>query len=363
MAQPDAAALRLSRAGARPMIAGGARSRIFRVAQPGTSSFAPMTTPAILESHRTRLTGHCYRMLGSVMDADDAVQETMLRAWRALDRFDGRSAISTWLHRIATNVCLDTIADREPRVMPMEIGPVGTIDDTLVALPRTHWLEPVPDARAIPADGDPHEQAVQRESIRLAFVAAIQHLPPRQRAALLLTQVLNWSAAEVAESLDMTVPAVNSALQRARATLAARVPSRARVTQYAPATLTAAQAVLVQRYFDAFEAYDVAALTSLMREDATMCMPPYSLWLQGHDSITRWLLGRGAGCRGSRLVRTAANGAPAFAQYRHGGAERWALIVLDLEGDRIAHSTYFLDTARLFPTFGMPLTLEEHADR
>lgn len=322
-----------------------------------------MTSPALLEQHRALLTGHCYRMLGSVMDADDAVQETMLRAWRAIDRFDGRSKLSTWLHRIATNVCLDAIADREPRVMPMEMGPAGTVEDTLEALPRTHWMEPVPDARALPADGDPHELAVQRESIRLAFVAAIQFLPPRQRAALLLTQVLNWSAAEVAECLDMTVPAVNSALQRARATLATRIPPRARESQYAPAGLTATQEALVDRYFAAFEAYDVAALVSLMRADASMCMPPFSLWLQGPETIAQWLLGRGAGCRGSRLVRTSANGAPAFAQYRNGGADPWALVVLDLDGDRIQHSTFFLDTAHLFPAFGLPLQLEDLAVR
>jgi RNA polymerase sigma-70 factor, ECF subfamily len=316
-----------------------------------------MTTPAILESHRTTLTGHCYRMLGSVMDADDAVQETMLRAWRARDRFDGRSAVGTWLHRIATNVCLDAIADRSPRVMPLEMGPVGTVDDTLIELPRTHWLEPVPDAHAIASDSDPHEQAVQRESIRLAFVAAIQYLPPRQRAALLLTQVLNWSAAEVAECLDMTTAAVNSGLQRARATLATRLPRQARESQYIATALTSSQEALLARYVEAFEAYDVATLTSLMKDDATMCMPPYSLWLQGHDSIAQWLLGRGIGCQGSRVVRTEANGSPAFAQYRDGGATPWALVVLDLDGDRIAASTFFLDTANLFSRFGMPAQL------
>lgn len=323
-----------------------------------------MTSPAVLESHRSALTGHCYRMLGSVMDADDAVQETMLRAWRALDRFDGRSAIGTWLYRIATNVCLDALADRAPRTRPFENGPVGTVNDTLVELPRTHWLEPVPDAHALPAAGDPHEQAVLRESIRLAFVAAMQHLPPRQRAALLLTQVLNWSAAEVAECLDMTTAAVNSALQRARATLAERkLEPHTRSSQYAPTALTAAQSAMVARYVEAFEAYDVPALTALMREDAVMSMPPYSLWLQGHESIAAWLLGHGAGCRGSRLVPTAANGSPAFGQYRRDGAEPWALIVLELDGDRIASANYFLDTATLFPRFGLPDRLPELVQR
>ncbi len=312
--------------------------------------------PTTFEAHRSALTGHCYRMLGSVADADDAVQETMLRAWRALDRFDGRSAMRTWLYRIATNVCLDALAERKPRMRPFEMGPVGTTKDTLVELPRTHWLEPVPDLHALPADSDPHEDAVLRESIRLAFVAAMQHLPPRQRAALLLTQVLNWSAIEVADCLDMTTAAVNSALQRARATLADKnlAHHAERPSQYAPAALTAAQEAMVAKYVAAFEAYDVPALSALMREDATMSMPPYSLWLQGHESIAAWLLGRGVGCRGSRLVRTAANGSVAFGQYRNGGGEPWALVVLELDGDRIARSNFFLDTATLFPAFGLP---------
>lgn len=324
-----------------------------------------MTSPALLEAHRSALNGHCYRMLGSVMDADDAVQETMLRAWRARDRFDGRSTVGTWLYRIATNVCLDALADRAPRTRPFENGPVGTTDDTLVELPRTHWLEPVPDAHALPADSDPHERAVLRESIRLAFVAAMQHLPPRQRAALLLTQVLNWSSAEVAACLDMTVAAVNSALQRARATLVERKLDAhvTRPSQFSPAALTASQQALVARYVAAFEAYDVTSLVSLMREDAIMSMPPYSLWLQGHDCIARWLNGRGAGCEGSRLIATEANGSPAFGQYRRGGAEPWALIVLELDGAQIASVNYFLDTQTLFPRFGLADRLAEEAHR
>lgn len=323
-----------------------------------------MTSPAILESHRSALTGHCYRMLGSIMDADDAVQETMLRAWKALDRFDGRSAIGTWLYRIATNVCLDSLSDRTPRTRPLEMGPVGTTEDTLVELPRTHWLEPVPDTRAIPAESDPHQDAVLRESIRLAFVAAMQHLPPRQRAALLLTQVLNWSAAEVSEALDMSIAAVNSALQRARATLAEKnlTAHVDRASQYAPAQLSAEQSALVDRYVAAFEAYDVTSLTALMREDATMNMPPYSLWLQGREPIAAWLLGRGAGCRGSRLVPTAANNAPAFGQYKSDGSP-WALVVLDLDGEQIIGSTFFLDTAALFPKFGLPMTMPDMSVR
>ncbi len=320
---------------------------------PGAAERASAMTPAAsLELHRQALTGHCYRMLGSAVDADDAVQETMLRAWKALDRFDGRSSLRTWLYRIATNVCLDALADRPRRARPMEEGPVGTVHDELTQHPRTHWLEPIPDARALPADSNPADDVVLRESIRLAFVAALQLLPPRQRAALILTQVLGWSAAEVAEGLEMTVPAVNSALQRARATLATRK------ARNMPAVLTPAQATLVTRYVDAFERYDVAALTALLHEDASMSMPPYRLWLQGHEPISNWLLGRGCGCRGSRLVATSACGSPAFGQYRQGGKEPWALIVLELDGDRIAHMNYFLDTATLFPMFGLPMQLD-----
>ncbi|WP_437739571.1 sigma-70 family RNA polymerase sigma factor [Sorangium sp. So ce1504] len=307
-----------------------------------------------LEEHRAALTGHCYRMLGSVVDADDAVQETMVRAWRSLDKFDGRSSLRTWLYRIATNVCLDARADRARRARPLEEGPVGTVDDELQTRPRTHWLEPVPDAHALPADIDAAERVVLRQSIRLAFVAALQHLPPKQRAALLLTEVLGWSAAEVADSLSTSVAAINSALQRARATLASRDLGDVR------ATLPEPESALVDRYVTAFEQYDVDRLAALLHEDATLSMPPYTLWLRGPGAIRAWLLGRGAGCRGSRLVPTAACGSPAFGQYRpapEGGHRAWALIVLELAGDRIANMTSFLDTETLFPRFGLPLEL------
>ncbi len=304
-----------------------------------------------LEPHRAALTGHCYRMLGSVGDADDAVQETMVRAWRSLDRFDERSSVRTWLYRIATNTCLDALSDRARRERPIEAGPLGTVDDTLEQKPRTHWLEPIPDATAIPADGDPAEHAILRQSIRLAFVAALQHLPPKQRAALILTEVLGWSAAEVATTLDTSAASVNSALQRARATLATRPLGDA------PAALSHAHAVLVDRYVAAFERYDVDALVALLTEDGTLSMPPYTLWLQGREAIGKWLAGRGAGCRGSRLVPTMACGSPAFGQYRQGGREPWALIVLELRGERIASMTSFLDTKTLFPRFGLPLVL------
>jgi RNA polymerase sigma-70 factor (ECF subfamily) len=307
-----------------------------------------------LEQHRTALTGHCYRMMGSVVDADDAVQETLVRAWRALDRFDGRASLRTWLYRIATNVCLDMLADGSRRARPMECGPVGTVDDVLQSQPRTHWLEPVPDARVLPADADPSELLVLRQSIRLAFVAALQHLPPKQRAVLLLTEVLGWSAAEVAESLDTTVASVNSALQRARATLGSRNVSEPQQP------LSEAQSKLLERYVEAFLRYDVDALVGLLHQDATLSMPPYSLWLRGPDDIRTWLLGRGSGCRGSRLIPSAACGLPAFGQYRpdpEGGHKPFALIVLELSGDGIAGWNSFLDTETLFPLFGLPRNL------
>lgn len=306
-----------------------------------------------LEVHRQALVGHCYRMLGSAAEADDAVQETLVRAWRALEGFDGRSSLRTWLYRIATNVCLDELAGRMRRERPVAIGPAGTVHDDLVERPRTHWLEPIPDVHALPADGDPAEQAALRQSIRLAFVAALQRLPPRQRAALLLAEVLGWPASEIASALDTSVAAVNSALQRARETLAESAPPES-----AASGLTPAQATLLARYVDAFERYDVDALASLLREDATLSMPPYTLWLRGPGAIKAWFLGRGIGCRGSRLVPTAANGLPAFGQYRAGDPGRpqrpWSLVVLELSGDRIVAMNHFLDTATLFPRFGLP---------
>jgi RNA polymerase sigma-70 factor, ECF subfamily len=309
-----------------------------------------------IEAQRSALLGHCYRMLGSAFDAEDAVQETIVRAWQHADRFEERSSLRTWLYRIATNVCLDVLSSRSKRSRPVEDGPLKTINDPIDALPRTHWLEPVPDARALPADANPHELAVLRQSIRLAFVAAVQHLPPRQRAVLLLMEVLGWSAAETAQSLEMTTAAVNSAIQRARATLAQRNVSLKPSEQ----ALSSDDSELLDRYVNAFQVYDVDALVSLLREDATLSMPPYAFWLQGRESIRMWLLGRGAACRGSRLVRTDASGTPAFAQYRlqpDGSFAAWGLIILEQEGGRVAAWNTFLDVENLFPLFNLPLKL------
>lgn len=313
---------------------------------------------AQLQEHRTALTGHCYRMLGSVAEADDAVQETLLRGWRALASFDGRSSLRTWLYRIATNVCLDALADRQRRSRPMLLRPVGDLGEELTALPASHWVEPIPDGLAVPECSDASQRAVLRQSIRLAFVAALQHLPPRQRAALLLSDVLDLSAAEVAEALSLSVAAVNSALQRARATLASRGAALS-----TPQPLSVEQTQRVDLYMQAFERYDMDALTRLLHEEVTLSMPPYTLWLRGKAAVRAWMLGRGLGCSGSRLVKVAACGSPAFGQYRRSetapGFVAWSLVVLEQDptDGAITALNHFLDTASLFPRFGLPLTL------
>jgi RNA polymerase sigma-70 factor, ECF subfamily len=312
-----------------------------------------------LEQHRADLTGYCYRMLGSAFEAEDAVQETLLRAWRSYDRFEGRAALRSWLYRIATNVCLDMLEGRQRRARPMDLGPARDADvANLNALPEATWIEPMPDSRVVP-EGDPAEVAVARETIRLAFVAALQHLPPRQRAVLILREVLRWKAAEVAELLDTSVASVNSALQRARATLE---ESNVTTANTAP-SVDEANAELLARYVEAFQRYDMDALTALIHEDATQSMPPYDLWLRGRDDILSWWVGPGATCRGSRVIPTqAANGAPAFAQYRPKpageGYEPWALQVLEISNGRIVDFTFFLDTKAVFPLFGLPLRVE-----
>jgi RNA polymerase sigma-70 factor (ECF subfamily) len=294
-------------------------------------------------------------MLGSAFEAEDAVQEAFIRAWRGYDRFEGRAALRSWLYRIATNVCLDMLSGRERRARPMDIGPAREpVEANLNTLPEVTWIEPIPDGLVVP-DGDPAEVAVARETIRLAFVAALQHLPPRQRAVLILCEVLRWKASEVAELLDTSVPSVNSALQRARATLDASNVSAAET----PPSVSEADAALLARYVEAFERYDMDALTSLIHEDATQSMPPFDLWLTGRDDIFTWWLGPGAGCRGSRVIPTvAANGAPAFGQYKPSetgdGYEPWALQVLEVSHGRIVELTFFLSTQTLFPLFGLP---------
>jgi RNA polymerase sigma-70 factor (ECF subfamily) len=311
-----------------------------------------------LERHRRELTAYCYRMLGSPFEAEDAVQETLLRAWRSLERFEGRASLRSWLYRIATNVCLDMLGGKERRARPMDLGPARTPDGPIgEILPEVTWIEPIPDGRVV-AEDDPAAVAQSRETIRLAFVAALQHLPARQRAVLILCEVLHWKASEVAELLETSVAAVNSALQRARATL-----DTAEIADAGKGTLSEQDSELLARYVDAFQRYDMDALTDLIQEDATQSMPPYELWLRGREDILGWWVGAGAGCRGSRVIPTvAANGSPAFGQYKPSetgsGYDPWALQVLEIAGGRIVEFTFFLGTETIFPLFGLPARVE-----
>jgi RNA polymerase sigma-70 factor (ECF subfamily) len=325
--------------------------------RPGVGSEIVTTTLAAdeLEIYRRELTGYCYRMLGSGFDAADAVQETFLHAWKAADKFEGRSSVRSWLYRIATNVCMDMHRGAARRARPMEFGPASPPDEQLLGgfLPEATWVSPIADADVLPETGDPAEIAVARETIRLAFVTALQHLPARQRAALILCEVLRWQAAEAAELLDTSVAAINSALQRARATMAA-LPSDAR-----PLDVSSDNAELLARYVTAFESYDIPAFVKLLHEDAIQSMPPYAMWLQGAENIGRWMLQPApSGCRGSRLLATSANGCPAFAQYRPdpaGGHYPFALQVLEISGGRVSGFNSFQGSVeRMFADFGLP---------
>ncbi len=322
-----------------------------------------------IEAHRRELTGYCYRMLGSGGEAEDAVQETFLRAWRGRDGFEGRAKLRSWLYTIATNVCLDMPQRPQRRARPMDLvspssADIATLPDQL---PEHAWVQPAPDARVLPADGDPAELAALRESIRLAFVTALQHLPPRQRAVLILREVLHWQASEVAELLGSTSASVNSALQRARATLdevASDEPGGAADSVLAPEesgrALDADEQKLVARYTAAFERYDIDSLVSLLREDATFSMPPIPLWLVGPRDVHRWMLGNGIGCKGSRMLATRANGGPAFGQYRidpGGGYSPWGLQVIEIADGRIRAIDTYLNT-ELFEAFGLPAHLD-----
>jgi RNA polymerase sigma-70 factor, ECF subfamily len=323
---------------------------------------ATPASPAIeqqLEQFRSELTGYAYRMLGSPFEAEDAVQETFIRAWRSYDRFEGRSSLRSWLYRIATNVCLDLLSSREKRARPVDLGPASEpIEANLSTRPEVTWIQPAPDGLVVP-DGDPAEVTEARETVRLAFVAALQHLPPRQRAVLILCEVLRWQASEVAELLETSVASVNSALQRARASLETVDLEAASTTP----SVEKADEDLLARYVEAFEAYDMDALTSLIREDARQSMPPFDLWLSGRADIFTWWYGPGIGCKGSRVLPVAsANGAPAFGQYKPSetgsGFDPWALQVLEVEEGKIVELTFFLDTETLFPLFELPPRLE-----
>ncbi|MEY2459634.1 MAG: polymerase sigma-70 factor, subfamily [Acidimicrobiaceae bacterium] len=308
------------------------------------------------EVHRKELTGYCYRMLGSGFEAEDAVQETMVRAWKNFDRFEGRSSVRSWLYRIATNVCLDMLQGPQRRARPMDLGPASAASTPLPAgIAEHNWVMPVPDGRVLPDDGDPADLAASRESIRLAFIAALQHLPAKQRAVLILREVLRWQATEVAELLETSVASVNSALQRARATL-----ETVNVDAATPLQVDDEQRALLERYVDAFERYDITSLVSLLHEDATFTMPPFELWLQGTDDIAQWYVGQGSACEGSRLVATSANGCPAFASYKPGGDGVWVpfnLHLVEISGGRITGLHHFL-YPELYPLFDLPMRLD-----
>jgi RNA polymerase sigma-70 factor (ECF subfamily) len=315
--------------------------------------------PDELETHRVELTGYCYRMLGSGFEAEDAVQETMVRAWRSAVRREAPGALKAWLYRIATNVCLDMLQGAQRRARPMDMGPASITAEVVsmpAPLPETTWVQPIADAAVMPEEGDPAELLAARETVRLAFVAALQHLPPRQRAVLILREVLRWKASEVAELLGMTTASVNSALQRARATLD---------TVQADADGGPAQVdgdeerELLARYVASFESYDVDALVQLIRHDATFSMPPHPLWLRGPEEIRQWMVGPGIACAGAKVFTTQANGSPAMAIYKpdeDGVYRPFNIQVLDIRGGEIVDVCNFLD-ASLFPAFGFPMQL------
>ena len=316
------------------------------------------TTPAAqeleaqFEQYRGELTAHCYRMLASPFEAEDAVQETFIRAWRAIDRFEGRSQLRSWLYKIATNVCLDMLSGRERRARPMDLGPAREpVEESLNSLPEATWVQPIPDPAVV---------AESNETTRLALVAALQHLPPRQRAVLILCEVLRWKASEVAELLDTSVASVNSALQRARATLEASNLELGDASR----SVDEADAELLARYVEAFEAYDMDALTALIQEDAIQSMPPFDMWLSGRDDIFDVVVRpRHRRARDPDVIPTvSANGAPAFGQYKPSdtgsGYDPWALQVLEIEDGKIVEFTFFLDTETLFPLFGLPPRLD-----
>ncbi|HEX2315557.1 MAG TPA: sigma-70 family RNA polymerase sigma factor [Thermomonospora sp.] len=312
----------------------------------------------LADPFRRELMAHCYRMLGSVHDAEDLVQETYLRAWRAYDRFEGRSSLRTWLYRIATSACLTALESRGRRPMPTGLGaPSSDPADDPVEQHEVPWLEPVPDA-LVGADGaDPAAIVTSRESVRLAFVAALQHLPPRQRAVLILRDVLRWRAAEVAEAVGTSTAAVNSILQRARAQLDQARPTEDGVS----GALTAEQRALLDRYVAAFEAKDVPAIVAMFTDDAVWEMPPFPEWYRGAADIGRHLTDRCPSRPGDlRILRVSANGQPAFAQYLFDPADGrhhpFNLQVITLDGDRVVHAANFLDTG-LFAVFGLPASL------
>lgn len=312
---------------------------------------------AAVEAHRRELTGHCYRMLGSGAEAEDAVQETIIRAWRNIERFEGRSSLRTWLHRIAHNVCVDMVRSPQRRARPMEMGPSRHAPEVVLGeqLGEHHFVQPILDEKVIDLDGDPAIVAEARESIRLAFVAALQLLPPKQRAALILCDVLRWPAIDAAELFETTTASVNSALQRARATLAAAGAT----SSSDPRPDRSVDQELLDRYVGAFERYDMDELVAVLRADAVLSMPPWDVWLIGHDDIVHWFLNQGLGCRDGRLVPIEVNGGPGFGNYHRMAENRWepfAIQVIEITGGRISGHHNFIGAD--FTEYGLPTVLE-----
>jgi len=295
---------------------------------------------------RPLLRAHCYRMLGHPQDADDAVQDTFVRAVRHLDGFEGRASPKTWLLRIATRVCLTALEHRGRRRMPTEVRP-GSPEGPFAPTPLEEWVAPYPGTWLQPPPA-PDEELARRRRVDLALVTVLQKLPPRQRAALLLAEVFDWSAPEIAETLETTVVSVRSALQRAREKLGRGVPGHVEVDP-----------VVVQRYREAFARYDVDALVALLAEDVTFDMPPIPTWLRGREDVRAFLLGPGSECRGSVIRAVDAGGNPGFAQWRNGGRDAWALVVLETAGGAVSAIHSFLDAATLFPLFGLPERVDE----
>ncbi len=326
----------------------------FTAAEPGSPAGADLERA--LDSHRRELTGFCYRMLGAASEAEDAVQETMVRAWRSIGTFEGRSSLRSWLYRIANNVCVDMVRSPQRRARPMEMGPSTATADVVLGDPRPEhaFVQPIADERVLDVDGDPAEVAAARESIRLAFVAALQHLPAQQRSVLILCEVLRWRAAEVAELLGTSVASVNSALQRARATLAALRGDGL------DSTVDPKHQAMLARYVDAFERYDIPALVGLLRDDVVLSMPPYDLWLQGPQELADWWVGEGIVCEGGRLLPIDVNGTAGFGNYhlvRPGLWEPFAIQVIEVGDGKIVGHHNFLYPER-FAEFELPPRIE-----
>ncbi|WP_208739280.1 sigma-70 family RNA polymerase sigma factor [Arthrobacter agilis] len=311
----------------------------------------------LLEESRRDLTGYCYRMLGAASEAEDAVQETMIKAWSSRDSFAGRSALRTWLFRIAHNVCVDMLRSPQRRARPMDLGPSTRTADAVLGAPLTEsaFVQPIRNERVIDTSGDPAVVAEARDTIRLAFVAALQHLPPLQRSALILCEVLRWSAAEVATLLEVTTASINSALQRARKTMAGFEPTTSMPLE------DPAHKDLLARYLRAFEAYDMEVLVSLLRDDVVLSMPPFDLWLTGPADVRAWFVGEGSVCEGGRLLPLDVNGAGGFANYHlvePGLWKPWAIQVIETDGGLIVGHHNFL-YPEMFEAFGLPPVIDE----